>query len=241
MRIFAACLAIALAPLMTACSGGGGGGGGSSTGSSDNSSGSSGNPPPTQNLASISTPPQPWTFPATTLTAQDSSGNTYSLSISNKVPSGSVTYDGQTAYTAVLGVGVSENGAVLSTQDATLFYAINPYTPLGFAGSVDGVAYNAAITGFTPFPSTLKVGSSGPVLSATYTDPSGTTIGSLSETYTVTADSATALFVNIDASGTVNGSAFGETISYELSDTGSTTPTLSSVQLNVNGTALTFQ
>ena len=156
-------------------------------------------------------------------------------------PGGTVTYDGQTADTVVLGIGLSENGAVLQTEDATLFYATNPsFDPLGLAGSVNGTPYTAAITSFTPLPDPLKVGSSGPVLTATYKDTTGTTIGALSETYTVTADSPTALFVNIETSGNINGSAFGETISYSLSDTGSTNPALASVQLSVNGTPLSF-
>jgi hypothetical protein len=246
MKIFVACLAIALTSVTTACSGGGGGGGsGSSANSGDNSSGSgSGNPQPTENLASISTPPQPWTIPATTLSASDSSGNTYSLSISNVNPGGTVTYQGQVADTVVLGLGLSENGAVLQTESTTLFYATNPFDPLGLSGSLElpgsTVPYTAAITSFTPFPATLTVGSSGPVLTATYKDTSGTVIGTLTETYTVTADSPSALFVNIDTSGTLNGSAIGQTISYSLSDTGSGTPTLTDVQLAINGATLTF-
>jgi hypothetical protein len=244
MKRFAACLAIVLAPLITACSGGGGGGGGSSAGSSSDSSsgssGSSGTPQPTQNLASISTPPQPWTFPATTLMASDSSGDTYNLSISNVAPSGTVTFDGQTADTAVLAIGLSENGAVIFLQDATVYYATNPFAPLGLAGSVNDVPYIATVTHFTPFPATLSVGSSGPVLSATYKNPAGVVMGELSETYTVTADSPTALDVNIDASATFNGAAIGQTITYSLSDTGSLKPTLAGVQLTVNDMTLTF-
>src|ERR1700758_4478936 len=106
MKRFAACLAIALLPLMAACSGGGGGGGGSGTSSATGAgdgSGGSGNPQPKQNLESIKTPPQPWTFPATTLTATDD-GNTYDLSISNVTPSGTVQFQGHTADTAVLAI-----------------------------------------------------------------------------------------------------------------------------------------
>jgi len=218
MKRFAACLAIALAPLLAACSGGGGGGGssaGSSDDSSNGSSGSSGTPPPTQNLASISTPPHPWTFPATTLTASDGSGNTYSLSISNVNPGSTVTYDGQTADTAVLAIGLFENNAVVFLQDATVYYLTNPFQPLGLSGSVNTgsgsptAPYTATVTSFTPFPATLTVGSSGPVLSATYKNSSGDVIGQLTETYTVTADSPTALDVNIDASATFNDAAIG--------------------------------
>jgi len=248
MKIFAACLAIALFPVITACSGGGGGGGGSgaagadgsSGGSSSGSSGGSGSPQPTQNLESISTPPQPWIFPATTLTASDGDGNTYSLSISNVTPSGTVQYDGHTADKAVLALGLSENGAVIFLQDATVFYATDPFQPLGLAGSVNTAPYTAVVTSFAPFPETLTVGSSGPILSATYSDPSGDVVGELSESYTVTADSPTALFVNIDSSGTFNGTALAQTITYALSDTGSAKPALAQVQLTVNGTTLTF-
>ena len=253
MKSWTACLAIlVLSCLTTACSGGGGGGSGSS--SSDNSSGSgngngssgSGTPPPTENLASISTPPEPWTIPATTLTTSDSDGNTYSLSISNVTPAGTVPFDGHTANTAVLALGLSENGAVTYLQDATVYYVSNPFQPLGLSGSVSTSSgtppapYTATVTSFTPFPATLTVGSSGPVLSATYKDPSGDVIGQLTETYTVTANSPTALDVNIEASATFNDAAIGQTITYSLSDTGSLQPTLAGVQLTVNGTTLTF-
>ena len=243
MKRFAAFLAIALLPFIAACSGGGGGGGGSGTssaaGAGGGSGGGSGSPQPKQNLESISTPPQPWTFPATTLTATNA-GNDYSLSISNVAPSGTVQFQGHTADTVVLAIGLSENGGVIFLQDATLYYVTNPFQPLGLAGSVNTVPYTALVTSFTPFPATLTVGSSGPILSATYSDPSGNVLGQLSETYTVTADSPTALFVNIEATGTFNGTAIGQTITYALSDTGSLQPTLADVEITVNGTTLTF-
>jgi hypothetical protein len=253
MKRFPACLlAVVLIPMISACSGGGGGGSsgtsgntsgnGSSTGEgSSGSSSGSGSPQPSENLASISTPAEPWTIPATTLTATDNDGNTYDLSVSNVVPSGTVTYNGQTADKVVLGLGLSENGGVVQTVDTTVFYATNPFDPLGLAGSVDGVPYTADVTSFTPFPATLTVGSSGPVLSATYKDPGGDVIGTVTETYTVTADSPTALYVSIDTSGSFNGSPLSDTITYALSDSGSRTPTLANVQLSYNGTTLTFQ
>jgi hypothetical protein len=247
-RFSASWLAIALIPMITACSGGGGGGGSGSTSGSgsstgDGSSGSStgsGSTQPTENLASISTPPEPWTIPPTTLTATDSDGNDYSLSISNTIPSGTVTFNGQTADKVVLGLGLSENGGVVQTEDTTVFYASNPFEPLGLAGSVNGVPYTADVTSFTPFPGTLTVGSSGPILAATYKDPSGDVIGTVTETYTVTADSPTALFVNIDTSGTFNGLPVGDTITYTLSNTGGSTASLADVQVTYNGTTLTF-
>ena len=44
----------------------------------------------------------------------------------------------------------------------------------------------------------------------------GNTIGSLTKTYTVTADSPTAVFLNIDAAGSINGVQETETLTYSV-------------------------
>jgi len=219
-------IGIAVGTLLAACGGGG--------------DAPSDTPPAQQNLQSIAAPAQPWTFPTTTLTAMDSSGNTYTVDASN-VAAGSMTFNGQVADTAVETVTISENGVVLSTSATTAYYLMNPYTPLGLSGSASGTTYTFVVTSFSPFPAMLTVGSSGPVFSGNYEDSMGNVIGSLSETYSVTADSDSALFVNINVAGTLNGSPVSETITYTLADVGSALPTLTEVVLTVNGTTLTFQ
>ena len=222
---FVACLAIASASMTGGCGGGGG-------------DYSSSNPQPTQNLQSASPPVQPWTLPSTTLTATDSSGNTYSVTVSN-TPGGSVTFNGQIADTSVLAFSVSENGVVVATDDTTAYYLTDPYSPLGLSGTTNGVAWSAIITSYTPFPSTLTVGSSGSVFSANYEDSMGNLIGGLTETYTVAADTASDLLLNIDASGSVNGTSVAEALTYSISSTGALS--LAQVQITVNGVTLTFK
>jgi len=213
--------------LLAACGGGGG------------SSSNSAPPAPTQNLQSVASPAQPWSISSTTLTGTDSSGNSWTATYSS-APSGSGTFNGQVANTSTVSLTVSENGAVVSTEDSTAYYLVSPYSPLGLSGTTNGVAWTAIVTSFTAFPSTLTVGSSGPVLAANYEDSMGNVIGGLTETYTVTADSPTALFLNIDAAGTINGTQVTETLTYAIASDGSA-PTLAQAQITVNGTTLTFQ
>jgi hypothetical protein len=219
-----ACLAVAAAS-MTGCGGG----------SSDYSSS---NPQATQNLQSATPPAEPWTIPTTTLTATDSSGNTYTLTVSN-TPGGSMTFNGQIADTSVLAVSVSENGVLVSTDDTTAYYLTDPYTPLGLSGTTNGVAWTATVASYTPLPATLTVGSSGSLFSANYEDSSGDLLGGLTETYTVTADTPSDLLLNIDASGSVDGTSLAQTLTYSVTSSGAVS--LAQAQITVNGVTLTFQ
>ena len=222
MKRFIICFAVAVPVLLAACGGGGGG---------------SSNPQTMQNLQSVSAPSEPWNISSTTLAATDNSGNSYSLTISSSL-GGMAMFNGQMASTSVLALTLSKNGTVVSTENTTAYYLTNPYSPLGLSGTTNGVAYTEVVTSFTPFPATLTVGSSGPVSSGNYEDSLGNIIGSLTETYTVTADSPSALFVNINASGTLNGTAITETLTYSITNTGQMA--IAEVQITVNGTTLTF-
>jgi hypothetical protein len=219
-RRLTAYLSIAVALVITGC-----GGGGSSA------------PAPQQNLQSARAPSQPMATPSTTLTATDS-GNTYTVTYSS-TPGGMAMFNGQNANTVMIGLTISENGAVLATENSTAYYLANPYSPLGVSGTTSGTAWTATITGYTPLPSTLTVGASGPLDSATYTDGMGNNIGALTETYTVTADSPDALFLNIDAAGTINGVQETETLIYSVASDG-TVQGLVQAQITVNGTTLSF-
>jgi hypothetical protein len=220
-----ACLALASAGITGGCGGG----------SSDYSAS---NPQPTQNLQSATPPAEPWTIPSTTLTATDSSGNTYTLTVSN-TPGGSMTFNGQVADTSALALSVSENGVVALTDDTTAYYLTDPYSPLGLSGTTNGVAWTAIVTSYTPLPATLTVGSSGSLIAANYQDSMGNVIGGLTESYTVAADTPTDLLLSIDASGSVNGTSVAQTLTYSITSNGALS--LVQAQITVNGVTLTFQ
>jgi hypothetical protein len=165
-------------------------------------------------------------------------GNNYSVTVSD-TPGAMMMFNGQMANTSVSTLTLSKNGTVVSTDTTTAYYLTNPYSPLGFSGTTNGVAWTASITSFTPFPASLTVGSSGTLLAATYKDGMGNIIGSLTETYTVTADSPTAVFVNIMGSGTLNGTTVTDTLTYSVTSTGAIA--LVQVQITVNGVTLTFK
>lgn len=222
LRRFTAHLFVVGALVMTGCGGSGGG---------------SNSPAPQQNLQSARAPSQPMGTPSTTLTATDMSGNSYTATYSS-TPGGMAMFNGQNANTLTIALSVSKNGAVVATEDSTAYYLTNPYSPLGLSGTTNGVAWTATITGYTPLPSTLTVGALGPLDSATYTDGMGHNIGSLTETYTVTADSPSAVFLNIDAAGSINGVQESETLTYSVAGDG--TAALVQAQITVNGTTLTF-
>ena len=200
--------------------------------------GSGSNPVPQQNLQSARMPAQPMDIPSTMLSATDSSGNVYTVSYS--VTSGGMAmFGGQNASTSMIALSVSENGTVVATEDSTAYYLTNPYSPLGLSGMSNGAAWTASITGSSLVPTMLNVGDSGTLYSFTYMDGMGTTIGSLTETYTVTADSPTAVFFNVMAAGSINGVQETETLTYAVAKDG-TVEGLVRAQLTVNGTTLTF-
>jgi hypothetical protein len=215
-------LPIVSALLVADCGGGGGGG-----------------YAPTMNLQSAPAPSQPINVTSKTLMATDSSGNSWTATFSS-VPGGMAMFNGQTANTSVVALTVSKSGVVVVTETSTEYYLSNPYSPLGISGTVNGVPFIFLIMSYTPFPTTLTVGGSGPVSSGSYyTYLGGPVIGSLTLTYTVTEDSPTALFLNIDAAGSLNGVQESETDTYSVDTSGAAT--LVKVQLTVNGTTLTFQ
>ena len=196
------------------------------------------NPAPQQNLQSARTPTQPMTIPSTTLSATDSSGNSYTINYSS-TPGGMAMFNGQSASTSMIALTVSENGAVVATEDSTAYYLTNPYSPLGLSGTTSGAAWTAAITGSSLVPTMLTVGESGSLYSFIYRDGMGNTIGSLTETYTVTADSPTAIFLNVDAAGSINGVQETETLTYSVASDG-TVQALVQARITFNGTTLTF-
>ena len=200
--------------------------------------GSGSNPAPQQNLQSASMPSQPMDIASTMLSATDSSGNMYSVTYSS-TSGGMEMFGGQNASTSMIALTVSENGTVIATEDSTAYYLTSPYSLLGFSGMSNGAAWTATITGSSLVPTMLTVGDSGTLYTVTYMDGMGTTIGSLTETYTVTADSPTAVFFNVEAAGSINGVQETETLTYAVAKDG-TVQGLVQAQITVNGTTLTF-
>jgi hypothetical protein len=207
-------------------------------GGSGSGSGGGGSSGAQANLMSATAPSQPVNLPSTTLTATDSSGNMWTVTYS-AVAGGTAMFNGQNADTSAIALTISENGVVASTEDSTAYYLVSPYSPLGLSGTTNGVAWTAVISGYTPFPAMLTVGDTGPISTATYYDGMGNNIGSLTETYTVTANNATSLLLNIDGAGTINGVQETETLTYSIGSDGSVLG-LTAVQVTVNGTTLTF-
>jgi hypothetical protein len=164
--------------------------------------------------------------------------NEYSLSVST-APGSMTMFNGQMADTSVYTLIVSY-GTVVSTENTTAYYLTNPYAPLGFSGETNGVAWTAAVTSFTPFPATLTVGTSGPLLSANYQDSLGNVIGDLTETYTVTgADGPTSVFLSINSAGTLNGAPADSRLIFSVSSAGAIV--LAEAKINVNGANLDFR
>ncbi len=213
---------------LAACGGGGGYGGG----------GGGGSMPQAQNLEAAPAPQEPFNIPSTTLTAT-SGGNSYTAIYSQTPNNGTTMFDGPVDYSSAVSLANTENGSTIGTEVSTAYYLESPYEPLGLSGTVSGTAYTFLFTSTNPYPSTLTVGSSGPLGSGTYY-LSGTNdaVGSLTETYSVTAYNSSILLLTTYGSSTVNGSSVNETITYTVNSSG--TVALQSVQLTVNGMALTF-
>jgi hypothetical protein len=148
-------------------------------------------------------------------------------------------FDGQEANSSTISLTITENGAPIATEIDTVYYLENPYQPLGMSISANGGKFDFVYNSIDPLPSTLTVGNSGPLGSGTYyVVNTNDGIGSLTETYSVTAwgGNAAAPLLTTYATGTLNGQMVNETISYVLSGS----PILSSIEVNVNGTQLTF-
>jgi hypothetical protein len=74
-------------------------------------------------------------------------------------------FNGHNANTSVVALTVSKSGVVVVTSNSTEYYLSNPYSPLGISGTANGVAFTFLYTSYTPLPSTLSVGGSGPLSS----------------------------------------------------------------------------
>jgi hypothetical protein len=220
--------------VLTACGGGGGGGGGSAMQSSSPSETSL----PAQNLKSAPAPAEPFNVPSATMTTS-SGGNSYTAIYSETPNNGTTMFDGQEANSSTISLTITENGAPIATEIDTAYYLESPYQPLGMSISANGSQFDFLYNSTDPLPSTLNAGHSGPLGSGTYyVVNTNDGIGSLTETYSVAAwDNSSTLLLTTYATGTLNGQMVKETITYVLNGE---PPILSSIEVIVNGTQLTF-
>ena len=194
--------------------------------------------PPAQNLEAAPAPQEPLNIPSTTLTAT-SGGNSYTAIYSQTPNNGTTMFDGHAAYSSTVSLTITENGSTIGTEVSTAYYLESPYEPLGLSGTVNGTAYTFLFTSTNPYPSTLTVGSSGPLGSGTYyVVNTNDGIGSLTETYSVASNNASTVLLTTYATGTVNGQSISETINYAVNASGAFE--LQSVEILVNGTTLNF-
>jgi hypothetical protein len=218
-----------LAGMLAGCGGGGDDGGGRS--------GAVQSSPTPPNPDSVPAPPEPFTIGSTQL-GVNSGGNSYAGTYSETPNKGTTMFDGQEANSSTISLTITENGSPIITEIETTYYLENPYQPLGVTLSYNGGQFDLLYKSTNPLPSTLTVGSSGPLDSGTFYDVNThDAIGSLTETYSVTSSNGWIL-LNTDATGTVNGQSISQTISYVI-NSGEATG-VASVEVLVNGTTLSF-
>lgn len=224
---------LAAVVLLSACGGDGGG-----TGTTDNStamgSGSSAAPP----LQSAPAPAQPFNVPPTTL-GTTVSGMGFTLTYSNIPNSGVTTFNGQSANSSAITVTVQQGGTTLTTDSSTDYYLLNPFTPLGITGTASGTAYTLDLNSVNPLPATLTVGASGTLFTGNYlATGTSTVIGMTTQTFSVTAGTASAITLTIKDDGTINGQAVTDSTVFAVDSMGNLT--LQSVEAMVNGQDFTF-
>ncbi len=215
---------------LTAC----GGGGGSAMQSSTPSQKS----PPAQNLDSAPAPAEPFNIPSATMT-MSSGGKSYTAIYSETPNNGTTMFDGQEAHSSTISLTITENGTPIVTEIDTAYYLENPYQPLGLTLSSNGKQFDFRYNSTNPLPSTLTVGDSGPLGSGTYyVVNTNESIGSLTQTYSVTSDDTSTVELTTYATGTVNGQSISETIYYAVNASG--VPQMDWFEILVNGTTLNF-
>jgi hypothetical protein len=243
-------LIAALAVTGSLCACGGGGASNSAPAPQNAQSGAPQNPQSgtPQNLQSAQAPSLPIYVPATTLKATDSSGNVWTATYSSTA-SGTTTVNGQVAYGTSTSFTASMGATLVDSESTTQSALMNPYSPVGvviYFASLPGRLSPGTVTGYDPLPSTLMAGQSGPLSSGTF----GSSGYTFTETYSVTEDSPTALFLNIHLDYPDFGLFHGEasltglysgtsTITYSINGSGAAT--LAKIQVTINGTTLTFQ
>lgn len=187
-----------------------------------------------------------------TLNATDSSGNSYIIQFSSQPNAATTTFNGEApAYSTVDRLTLEKNGAPIANSISTTYYLLNPYVPLGKTFGT-GTPYGL-VTSFTPFPTTLNVGNTGPLDNLTYYHDSTLTFIDANETdtYSVEDSNSTTLLMCLNfvvSDVTVVGTAddfdglapdLAETDCYSVDATG--TAALVSIALTVGDKKLNFK
>jgi hypothetical protein len=193
----------------------------------------------------------------TAITTDDASPHSYKFSGSGTVDGVSVTVTG-TGETSVLSAGTFEGQTVLQQTQAinltlagingtrplnstlTLFYLPADYTPLG---SISADRYEVADLPVT-FPTSAKVGDQGAIRTTKYYSDAtkGTQIGGSASSYSIEADTATSVIVNLITVQTLTQPTTQtqtETVRYRLDSVG--TPTLLSDTIDAADFKLTIE
>jgi hypothetical protein len=217
-------LTFALLSLACVSSCGGGGSGGSNSGSGG------------VNASNLSSAPGGSIFGdylqkpgQTALVATDDSGNSYTLDVEISPYSGITTFNNVfNVYETEIFLTLQKNGVIALQAMTNDFYLLNPYQPVGSAG-VTLTPYQVVVSS-NPLPSTLNIGDSGPLYSATtYHDPNKTALdGTEIATYTVMENDATTIRLCFDSTisgvttqGTADGLADGtESDCYSVDSSG---------------------
>ena len=174
-------------------------------------------------------------------------GSNYTLQIDQVANAGTTTFNGVgAAYSDTATVSLSQNGTQIAGSVDTSYYLLNPVMPLGKVNST-GSPY-AVVTGSTPIPMTLMVGSSGSFDSVTYYHDSNMLVLDAYETstYTVTSRDSMSLLYCVQSvisgttpTGTADGMADGtETDCYAITSAGMATAV--SVSITAGGVTLMF-
>jgi hypothetical protein len=230
-RIISFVAALAATGALCACGGDGGSAGGAP-----------------RNLQSAPSPSLPIYIAGSTLKATDSSGNIWTATYSSTA-AGTTMYSGQVAYENPYFFTAQMNATVIDSESGTKFALANPYSPLGLVESfstLPGRISGGAITSYNPLPSTLMAGESGPFITGNL----GSSSYPYTETYSVTENNPTALFLNIHSVFPDFGTSHGENsltglysgdsiITYAVTSSGAAT--LAKIQVTINGTTLTFE
>lgn len=175
-----------------------------------------------------------------TLSAKDSSGNAYTLQTSYQYGGSNATVmtttGSETTNIGTQTITLSKNGNVASTEIDTVYFLTSPFQIIQNTTS-GGSSTNGYGQTYGQFPTTLTVGTSGPV--GTYALYSGSfQVGTETDTYSVSTFSATAIQVCINAQ-IVNGTTQTGSQCYSVDSSGNAN--LISVTASANGASITFK
>lgn len=129
------------------------------------------------------------------ITATDSSNNTYTLNYST-TPGGASTFQGGAASTATTSSLLKKNGVLISSSSGTDYFQLSPFKPLGHVDATTN--YATVVTSWTQLPATATVGQSG----AFSTDTEYTSVGAIGTKGSVVDTATTTWSLEADTAST---------------------------------------